>query len=472
MTLLRLPLTLARFFWGFVNPQRTAGRIALGRVAIVTQVVAALIFVGYTLHKKDMAVPLVTDKGYEVQVVFPDAKGLDTADNPAAAVAGTPSGQVTAVEYRDGRALVSLRLDSKLEGRIFADASAQLRPASALQNLLVNITPGTPEAGPLREGRAIKPERTTVYPAVDDVTGIFDADTQAYVAILLHEARRALRHREGHMRDALARLARLADPATSVSRALATRRALLTRLVGHLDVIFTTVGRRGEQLAAAIAAGNRTLHVTDSRQAQLTAVTRKLAPVMLEARRSLAAVRELAIPLVPALERLNPTGRPFARSMARTRGMVARLEKLLDRVSGVQRRGKRPLQLMLEGTTGLKGRVQELQPIADELVTIGRLLDQYKEGAAQLATTLSGINSSQDRGGPYSQVDVLKFESPRPENFGLPASASRAQRAQMRTQLAAALERVCKDGNPGACVMRFNVPGLSERPVAGRSRGS
>jgi phospholipid/cholesterol/gamma-HCH transport system substrate-binding protein len=471
MTLLRLPLAIARFLWGFVNPQRTAGRVALGRVAILTQVVAALIFVGYTLHKKDFVLPLLPDSSYTVEIVFPDAKGLDTADNPAAAVAGNPSGQVTKVEYRDGRARVTVRLDAKLEGRIFADASAQLRPASALQNLLVNISPGTPEKGPLPEGRAIAPERTTVFPAIDDVTGIFDADTQAYTAILLHEARRALRGREGRMREAIAKLADLTDPATSVSRALATRRRLLARLVGHLDVIFRTVGRRGDQLAAAIAAGNRTLQVTDSRREQLAAVTRKLAPVVVEARRSLAAVRELANPLIPALTRLNPTGKPFARSMARTRALVPRLERLLDLVSDVQRRGARPMELLLEGTRGLKGRVRALQPTAEEIVTIARLLDQYKEGAAQLATTLSGIISIQDRGGPYSQVDVLKLEAPRPENFGLPPSASAAQRARMKSQLAAALERVCRRGSAAACLTRFNVPGLSARPVTRRKAG-
>ncbi len=97
MTLLRFPLTIARFLWGFVNPRRTAGRVALGRVAILTQLTAALIFVGYTLHKKDFALPLLPDGAYTVEIVFPDAKGLDTADNPAAAVAGNPSGQVTKV---------------------------------------------------------------------------------------------------------------------------------------------------------------------------------------------------------------------------------------------------------------------------------------------------------------------------------------------------------------------------------------
>jgi ABC-type transporter Mla subunit MlaD len=459
MTLLRLPVTLARFLWGFVNPQRTAGRIALGRLAILTQLFAALVFVGYTLHKKSIRLPLVSEQAYVVHIVFPDAKGLDTADNPAAAVAGNPSGQVTAVEYRDGRAHVTIKLDGKLEGKIFANASAQLRPASALQNLLVNISPGSPAAGALPEGSAIPPEKTTVFPAVDDVTGIFDADTQAYTAILLHEARRALRNREGRLSEAVAKLADLTDPATSVSRALATRRELLTRLVGDLDVIFRTVGRRGAQLAEAIAAGNRTLAVTDSRHAELTAVTRKLAPVMIEARRSLSAVRELALPMIPALTRLQPTSRPFAKSFARSRALLPRLERLLDEVADVQRRGKEPMRLLLEGTQGLKARVQGLQPTADDVVKIARLLDRYKEGAAQLATTLSGIISVQDKGGPYAQVDVLKLEAPRPENFGLAASASPAQRARLRSQLVAALARLCKERNAAACLTRFNVPG-------------
>jgi phospholipid/cholesterol/gamma-HCH transport system substrate-binding protein len=475
MSILRAPIDFARFVWHFINPSRTAGRIALGRFTIVVQIIAVLIFAGYTLAKKSIGVPFFAPSKYVVQVEFPDAKGLDTGDSPAAAVAGTPVGQVTDVQYQGGRALVTLSLQASVKGKIFANATAQLRPASALQNLLVNVDPGSPGAGPLPDDTPIAPEHTSSFVAIDEFTGILDADTQAYVSILLNEAQIALHGREGELRGALTKLGKLTDPATSVSHALATRRVLLTRLVGDLDVIFSTLGRRGSQLAEVINAGNHTLAVTDARQAELAAATRRLAPVLIEAQRSLAAVRALAGPLVPALDQLAPAGAPLASSLAKLRGELPQVKGLIGQFKGLEKQGKRPLDLLLNGTRGLTGRVRSLKPIATQLVSLTKLLDKYKKGGAQLADTFSGAFSTQDTGGPLGQVDVLGTEPLNPENFGLGApktgAAGAAQRKTLHTDVATALERLCVQQNLLACVQRFNTPGLPKRPVTAGGGG-
>jgi phospholipid/cholesterol/gamma-HCH transport system substrate-binding protein len=464
MSILRAPLNFARFLWGFLNPSRTAGRIALGRFTILVQILAAAIFIGYTLHKKSIGLPFASPSKYEVQVIFPDAKGLDTADSPAAAVAGTPVGQVTDVQYESGHARVTLSFDSDVQGKLFADATAQLRPASALQNLLVNVDPGSPGAGPLPDDQPIPPEHTSSFVAIDEFTGILDSDTQAYISILLKEAQIALHGREGNLRAALHKLGELTDPATQVSHALATRRVLLTRLVGHLDVIFTELGRRGSQLAETINAGNHTLAVTEARQSELADVTRKLAPVLIEAQRSLAAVRALAGPAVPALEQLAPTGKPLAASLAKLRSQLPEIKALVHQFDALERKGKLPLELLHRGTEGLTARIAELKPIANQLTDLARRLDKYKGGAAQLADNFSGAFSAQDTGGQFGQVDVIGNEPINPEDFGLgkakTGAAGVAQRQTLHRVVAIALERLCRQENMNACALRFSTPGL------------
>ena len=91
----------------FVNPRRKAGRIPLGRLAIVLQIVAALAFLGYTLTKKSIRLP-GSSAPYVVEVEFTDAKGLDRVDEPGAAVAGACVGRVTGTRYEDGRAVATL----------------------------------------------------------------------------------------------------------------------------------------------------------------------------------------------------------------------------------------------------------------------------------------------------------------------------------------------------------------------------
>ena len=471
--ILRLPLELARFAWSFVDPALKAGRIPLGRVAIVVQIIAALVFVGYTLTKKSIRVPLVSSEPYRVEVIFSDAQGLDRVDEPAAAVAGTPLGQVSEVRYEDGHPIATLTLADEVRGKLFADASAAIRPASALQNLLVNIDPGTPSAGPLPEDQPIPPARTTNYVAIDDLTSILDADTQAYATILLQEAEIALRGRGGELRRALAELGELTETATPVSEALAERRRLLTRLVGELEVVASTLGARGRQLAEAINAGNETLRVTAARELELAEATRELGPMLAEAERAVAALRRLAEPLSPALDGFIEAAGPLAESTARMRELLPRVDELTDQFATLVADGRRPLELMLEGSRGLKRRAKEMVPVMRAMTELARRLDRYKDGVSQTAETLSGAFSIQDRNGAVAPIDILKIEAAKPENFGTRAAAARDRNGPSRLDrsLARALELACRRRNPAACVYRFNVPGLPRHPVTAGGGG-
>lgn len=472
MSLLRFPIGVLRFLREFIAPSRTAGRIALGRMTIVVQILAAAIFVGYTLHKKSIHVPLISGAKYELQVVFPDAKGLDTADNPAAAVAGTPEGQVTNVEYQSGQALVTISLDPSVRGKLFANATAQLRPASALQNLLVNIEPGTPSAGPLPDDVPISPDHTSSFVAIDELTGILDSDTQANVSILLKELRTAVGGREGELRGAIHKLGRLTNPVTAISRTLAERRVLLTKLVGELDTVFQTLGKRGAQLAEAINAGNHTLAVTDARSPQLEETTRRLAPLLIESDRTLASLRQIAKPLIPALAVLTPTSKPLADGLGKLQVLLPQVSTLVSQLSALEKQGQKPLDLLLEGTHGLSEHFQGLEPTARKLTELAKLLDKYKTGGAELADTFSGAFSTQDTGGPLGQVDVLGFEPLKPENFGFPSKAKGGPgKKVIETDVAIALERLCRQDNAAACVMRFTMPDLPKQPVTVGSGG-
>jgi ABC-type transporter Mla subunit MlaD len=466
MRLLRIPVQLGRTVRGFVAPKRTVGRVPLGRTVIVIELIATLIFLGYTLTKKEIRLPGSAEP-YRVEVEFLDAQGLDRVDEPGAAVAGAVLGRVTETHYESGRAVATVTLDPQVRGKVFADASAELRPASAIQNLIVNIDPGTPSAGPLDDGGRIPAGRTSGFVAIDQLTSVFDADTRAYTQILVGEAERGLAGRETDLRGALRKLAALTESATPISRSLATRRELLTRLVDQLDTVFRTVGRRGVELGNAIAAGSDTLAVTAGRESELAADTRELAPTLQQADRSLSATADLADLLVPALDQVIPATGDLADSMRELRSQLPLQRSLLDRFDSLTRVGAEPSQLLLQGTQGLKGKVRKEIGAVEDLARLTRLMDKYKNGAAQLADTLSGATSVNDRGGTYGQIDVLGLEPVKPENLGLPAAAARSRGegpSRLERMVSIALEHTC-DENAYACILRFAIPGLPSNPL-------
>lgn len=472
--ILSAPVRFVRAAGEFVNPKLKAGRIPYGRIAIVTQIIVAVAFVGYTMTKKGLSLPFASDP-YKVQIVFANAEGLDQYDQPAAGVAGAFAGRVTDVRYQNGNAIATLTLDSSVRGKIFADASATLRPASTIQNLLIDVDPGSPKAGGLPDGVPIPQEQTQGYVSVDQLTSVLDSDTQAYVQIIVNELQRALTGQEGNLRHELGKLGEISDTATPISRALAERRHLLSDLVSNLDVIFKTLSIRGDELGEAIDAGARTLQVTADRSPELEQVTRKLAPLLATATQSLAASQRLSETLLPALDQLVPAAQPLAADATKIRELVPLAESVFGSVNDLEQQAARPLSLLYEATKGLKPRMQELIPVMDDFAYRTRLLDKYKEGAAQFADTWSGAFSASDNGGIYGQVELLKIESPLPENFGLPASAAQAVdggASKLDSQLATALENQCRLVGPLACLMRFTIPGLPGKPLTADDDGN
>lgn len=464
---LTLPLRALTLIRGFVDPPLKAGRIPFTRAVYGLIAAAAVVFVGYTATKKGMQLP-GSPKPYFVDVILPDANGLDPAKGPAAGVAGINVGRVTAVRIEGGRARATLRLPRDLRGRIFADASAFLRPSSILQTLIVDVTPGTPEAGPLPDGEPIPASRTGAFVHVDKLTQMLDADTQAQVQLLVSEAARALHGREPRLREILGRVGRLADSGTTLARAMDDRRRLLTRLMAHLDTVTSTLGDRGAQLARVVDSANRTLMVTATREPAVRAAVRELAPTLGVAQRSLVDAGALAASLDPALDRLLPVARRLTPLAAALRRTTPELDRLVTSADGLLDVGARPAHLFARGMRGLNARLRrEAIPALRKLLTVSGALVESQAGLSSLANDLNAMITVNRRSGATVHASFVGFELGSPAEFGLPASAGRV-RADGSTRLtrliAEGLERTCRRNQPVACWLRLTVPALAAVP--------
>ncbi len=474
---MKKPNIIVRFFRGikeFVDPSLKAGRVPFTRTVLVLELAAALVFVGYTLVKKDYQFPW-SPEPYYVEVILPDAKGLVPSKEPGAGVAGAFAGKVVEVEEEHGRALVTLRLDADYEGKIFKDATAEVRPTSVLQTLIVNVLPGDPATGPLEEGTPIEPANTTAFVHIDELTSVLDADTQAQAQILIREAATALRGREPELRRILLEVGRVAEGATPVAAALAKRRRLLTKLVDDLDKVFATLGLRGRQLAAALDLANQTLSVTAAREPELSDTTREFAPTLVEAQRALAATRSFAVPLGSALASLNPAVpqlEPFANSLVT---LAPEADDYLGLTENLVADASEPVGQLSAGLRGQAERVRDEQiPALDELIDLIDLIIKYRGGLVQFGDNFSGIFSSRSNYDGFAQAALVNTEI-LPEGLGLNAAAAASkdgEPSRLAVMLSKALELTCRDTNPLACLLRLNLPGLPNDPLLNRGQGS
>lgn len=448
--------TLARFIF----PQRVTRAVPFGRLSILVQLTAVAIFLGYILFNTGVRPPFVHDP-YELQVAFRDASGLDEDNRPSAAVAGIQMGRVTGVRLEDGRAIATLELDPDARGRIFRDASAQIRPINAINQLIVNVDPGTPSEGALGEGELIAAERNSTHVQFDRILEVFDADTRAFLQVVLTEAERGLRGRGGELRAALDRLGELTDPSVRVADALADRRQLLARLVEDLNTIFAQLATRDERLAEVVAAGSETLAVSGAREEELARVVQALPSTLDAAERALRGSRQLAEPLVPALDRLTSAAEPLPETLRDTRAFLPDARTLLEDVDALARDGAQPVRTLSEVARQLEPTARAATEPVRELLPIVRDLDQRKEGVTQTTELLSGALSTNDANGPRLRTFVIREINP--QNLGLPASAARSSGpgpSRLQRQLAEALDAVCREGDMAACTRRLEVSGL------------
>jgi len=118
-------------------------------------VVSAVAVGGYGLARIADKQGLWADT-FEVTAGFPEANDI-TPGTPVR-IRGVDAGQVVAVEYPDhdgpgAEVTVRMRLDSRFANRVYADATAQIFGSGLLGSKVISVNPGTPERGPLADGR-------------------------------------------------------------------------------------------------------------------------------------------------------------------------------------------------------------------------------------------------------------------------------------------------------------------------------
>jgi phospholipid/cholesterol/gamma-HCH transport system substrate-binding protein len=433
--------------------------VPFGRTIILLQALAAIALLVYLLSHEYVRIPFLGPSHYEVRAAFTDAAGLSGDAHSPVTVAGVPLGRVTAVHYHDGLAIATLELPESVKGKVFADAQARIIPRSALEDLMVDIAPGSPAAGPLPAGSTIPSSRTSSTVGFDRVIDTLDADTRAQVQVLLGQLSTGLAGRAGDLRAGLGRLGRLVDVSSVVTRQLAERRGLLVRLVGDLDTLATELGNRDRELGDVVDAGQRTLAVTAARDAQLAGTVRLLPSTLASLSNAMNAIGALAPSLDPALEQLRPFARELPAALASLRGFVPAGTVLAGDLDVLATEGAQPVSDLRAAASALEPAATQLRSPTADLLPILRDIDRDKGGIGELGDNFSGVFSGNDANGPILR-GLGSFEPFNAADVGFPPNASGAQLALAKSESVLALTRVCEQINPLACLVRYLIPGL------------
>ncbi len=102
-------------------------------------------------------------------------------------IAGINVGQVSGSELDSGRAIVTMQVDHKYAELIHPDASLLLRPRTGLQDMTIEVDPGT-DGEPVEEGSTLPLASSQPNVQPDQIFASLDGDTRSFLQLLLQAA--------------------------------------------------------------------------------------------------------------------------------------------------------------------------------------------------------------------------------------------------------------------------------------------
>lgn len=290
-------------------------------------------------------------------------------------------GRVSAVEYDDGKAIVTMELKGHRD--VYADASALLWDQSALATKFVELDPGDAKTGPLG-GKVIGKARTADSHDLYQLLDVFDDKTRASAGEYLRNAGGGFAGHGADLHELLDRSPEILDDAGEISAALASPEADLPGLLRTAERLSGRFEGRTDEIAQLVDQSATTLRALSVDEGRPLAEAIEGAPGTLrDARQALVQIDEPLADTQVAMRNLRSGGRdlgaatPDLRAVLRAGSRVAPkmppvfehaepvVEDLTRTVHDAQPLGPRLAKAVTNAATPLR----VLAPYAPEIAT-------------------------------------------------------------------------------------------------------
>jgi phospholipid/cholesterol/gamma-HCH transport system substrate-binding protein len=262
--------------------------------------------------------PLPFQDVYTVKAQFTSADAVVSGLGQPVNVVGVKVGQVIDAKLVDGRAQVTLEIQRKKVPRVYSNATAVLEPITPLNDMQINLDPGSAAAPLLAKGGVLGVGQTAPPVPLSDLLSTLDGDTRSFLTSLIASTGEGLGDRAPDTRKMLRALGPTTQQVGLITRAAAQRRVALARLVHNVAKV-TGAAAQDRQLASLVAAGNRTLQAVAAEDVPLRQALEKLPPTLDVAQSTLAHLAPFADKLGPSLSALQPAVKRLPQTFAALR---------------------------------------------------------------------------------------------------------------------------------------------------------
>jgi phospholipid/cholesterol/gamma-HCH transport system substrate-binding protein len=282
-------------------------------VAVIALLAAALFATTVILINQRTSlpawVPLIGTDRFALEAEFSTAQAVTPGQGQSVDIAGIKVGEVTGVRLENGHAVVSMEVDNKYSDLIHEDSSLLLRPKTGLQDMVVEVDPGTRSSPEVKEGSTIPLASTQPQVNPDEFLASLDADTQSFLKLLLANGAEALDPEKGRgvrLSNALRRLDPFARDIARISGALAQRRQNIASSIHNFQLLSTELGDKDQDLANFVDSSDAALASFAREQASIRSAVRELPSTLRVTRGALKSSNTLALQSGPALKKSLP----------------------------------------------------------------------------------------------------------------------------------------------------------------------
>jgi phospholipid/cholesterol/gamma-HCH transport system substrate-binding protein len=390
-------------------------------VAIAVLIVLAIVATGVILVKQQANfpswVPILGQEHFELKAEFSSAQAVTPGQGQTVDLSGIKVGTVQAVNLENGVAVVTMNIDPKYAPLIHKDASLLLRPRTGLQDMTIEIDPGTPDSKEVKEGSTVPLADTQPNVNPDQILATLDGDTQSFLQLLLQGASQGL---YGHSEQLSAGLRRFEPTVRDIARinsALAERRQNLRRVITNFGKLSTELGHRDTQLARFVRSSNTVLGSFAKEQNAIRSTLQEFPPTLRQTQSTLTSTNRLALILGPASRKLIPSAQALAPALRQVRPLFTETKGPIEnQIRPFARKVQTPLKHIKQAsgplgrtTTSLASGFNELNLLLNALAynPPGAEDEGYLFWASWLNHNTNSVFFTQDAGGPLRHGLVL-----------------------------------------------------------------
>jgi phospholipid/cholesterol/gamma-HCH transport system substrate-binding protein len=303
--------------------------------------------------------PVVGDEFDQITAEFSTAQAVTPGQGQSVDIAGIEIGKVASVDLEDGHAVVGMDIEPEYMKLIHPDATFLLRPKTGLNDMIVEIDPGSGREQ-IEDGAHFTLAQTEPNTNLDAFLATLDADTRQYLQLLVAGGAQGIGGRGNQLSNGLRRFQPFVHYVAKLNKAVAQRHVALANVIHNFGELTTELGRHDAEIKRFVTSSDAALGDFANQQQSIQESLREFPAALRAGNAGLASSKrfsDIAYPaltgLIPQAQALTPafkaTERMFSQTTAPIRDQIRPFTRQIRPVLTHANEGSGPLKKTVRG---------------------------------------------------------------------------------------------------------------------------